>query len=302
MGIFNVIGKAVTNNIRNNIRNSFNSSPIGQVVNTVQNINRVFTSGNASDFISFIGQGRMGTELNFGATPVQSFAQTAQLSASSDTNSQDWRVRIHLPASPNYFKESPLLSPLLTSNSSLVFPTTPQILLSSMANYDTIAPVHTNYPYHVYESSRIEDITISAEFPVENEEDGQYWIAAVHFLRSITKMFYGSGALQGHPPPRVALSGYGNFVFDQTPVIVKMFNLDLPNAVDYIQVPISKSSFDAFGDANLAPSGDYCYVPTLSTLNVTVSPAYSRTSTKDFNLESFIKGEYVGNKKPGGFI
>ncbi len=298
MSLFKVIGSAVTNSLRN----SFNSTPIGRAVNTVQNINRVFTNGNASDFVQFISQGRLGSDLNFGATPVQSFAQTAQLSASSDNNSQDWRVRIHLPASPDYFVNSPILAPLQTSNQSLVFPTTPQILLSSMANYDTVQPVHTNYPYHVYESSRIEDITISAEFPVENEADGQYWIAAVHFLRSITKMFYGDGPLQGHPPPRVALSGYGNFIFDETPIIVKMFNLDLPNAVDYIQVPINKNSFDSFGDPNLVASGDYCYVPTLSTLNVTVSPAYSRTATKDFNLESFIKGEYVGNKKPGGFI
>jgi len=298
MSLFKVIGGAVVNGLKT----SFSSTPIGKAVNTVQNINRVFSNGNAADFVQYISQGRLGTDLNFGATPVQSFAQTAQLSASSDTNSQDWRVRIHLPASPNYFKDSPILKPLLTSNSSLVFPTTPQILLSSMANYDTVQPVHTNYPYHVYESSRIEDITISAEFPVENESDGQYWIAAVHFLRSITKMFYGDGPLQGHPPPRVALSGYGNFIFDETPIIVKMFNLDLPNAVDYIQVPINKNSFDSFGDPNLVASGDYCYVPTLSTLNVTVSPAYSRTATKDFNLESFIKGEYVGNKKPGGFI
>jgi len=299
MSLFKVIG----NSVKNSLRTSFNSSPIGRAVNTVQNINRVFTNGNAADFVQFISQGRLGSDLNFGATPVQSFAQTAQLSASSDTNSQDWRVRIHLPASPNYFKDSPILAPLITSNSSLVFPTTPQILLSSMANYDTVQPVHTNYPYHVYESSRIEDITISAEFPVENEADGQYWIAAVHFLRSITKMFFGSGPLQGHPPPRVALSGYGNFVFDETPVIVKMFNLDLPNAVDYIQVPIP-TGFDLqseIPEVNLT-SSKHCYVPTLSTLNVTVSPAYSRTATKDFNLESFIRGDYVGNTKPGGFI
>ena len=299
MSIFKVIGSAVTNSLRN----SFNSTPIGRAVNTVQNINRVFTNGNASDFVQFISQGRLGSDLNFGATPVQSFAQTAQLSASSNTNSQDWRVRIHLPTSPNYFSNSPILKPLQTSNQSLVFPTTPQILLSSMANYDTVQPVHTNYPYHVYESSRIEDITISAEFPVENEADGQYWIAAVHFLRSITKMFYGSGPLKGHPPPRVALSGYGNFVFDETPIIVKMFNLDLPNAVDYIQVPIPKG-FDLqseIPEANLTAS-QHCYVPTLSTLNVTVSPAYSRTATKDFDLQSFINGDYIGNTKPGGFI
>lgn len=299
MSLFKVFGSAVVNSLKT----SFNSTPIGRAVNTAQNINRVFTNGNASDFVQFISQSRLGSDLNFGATPVQSFAQTAQLSASSDINSQDWRVRIHLPASPNYFRESSILAPLHTSNQSLVFPTTPQILLSSMANYDTVQPVHTNYPYHVYESSRIEDITISAEFPVENEADGQYWIAAVHFLRSITKMFYGTGPLQGHPPPRVALSGYGNFIFDETPIIIKMFNLDLPNAVDYIQVPIV-NGFDLQSEIPEAriTASQYCYVPTLSTLNVTVSPAYSRTATKDFNLESFIRGDYVGNKKPGGFI
>jgi hypothetical protein len=82
-----------------------------------------------------------------------------------------------------------------------------------------------------------------------------------------------------------------------------MFNLDLPNAVDYIQVPIA-SGVDLqseIPEVNITAS-KHCYVPTLSTLNVTVTPAYSRTATKDFNLESFINGEYIGNTKPGGFI
>ena len=73
MSIFKVIGGAVANSLKN----SFNSTPIGRAVNTVQNINRVFTNGNASDFVQFISQGRLGSDLNFGATPVQSFAQTA---------------------------------------------------------------------------------------------------------------------------------------------------------------------------------------------------------------------------------
>ena len=85
MSLFKVIGSAVVNNLKT----SFNGTPIGRAVNTVQNINRVFTNGNASDFVQFISQGRLGRDLNFGATPVQSLAQTAQLSASSDNNSQD---------------------------------------------------------------------------------------------------------------------------------------------------------------------------------------------------------------------
>lgn len=296
MSIINVFGQ-----VANDIKTAFNSAPVRNVVNTVDKVNRVFTSGNASDFVSFLSEGRLGTQVSYGAAPPTTSVSQARISNQSNQNGQDWRVRIHLPASPNYFVQSQILSPLFYSNYSLVFPTTPQILLSSMANYDQIAPVHTNYPYHIYESSRIEDITISAEFPVENEEDGRYWVAAVHFLRSITKMFYGEGPLRGHPPPRVALSGYGNFVFDETPVVVKMFNLDLPNAVDYIQVPIADAqAAGEFGDISV--TNNYCYVPTLSTINVTVAPAYSRTETKNFNLESFIKGDYIGNKKPGGFI
>ena len=41
MSIFKVIGSAV----KNSLRTSFNSTPIGRAVNTVQNINRVFTNG-----------------------------------------------------------------------------------------------------------------------------------------------------------------------------------------------------------------------------------------------------------------
>ena len=294
---FNVIGQAV-----NNIISSFNSTPVGKVFNAINNVQNAVSQIN--DFTSaaaFVSQNRMGTALSFGAAQVGSSTTTAKLSASSDLRGSDWRVRLHLPAQPDWFLNSPILSPLKESNASLVFPTTPQILLSSQANYDSFDPTHSNYPYYIYQNSRIEDITISAEFPVENEADGAYWIAAVHFLRSITKMFYGNSAFQGHPPPRIAMSGYGDFIFDETPVIVKMFNLDLPNAVDYIQVPIADAqAAGEFGDISV--TNNYCYVPTLSTINVTVAPAYSRTETKNFNLESFIKGDYIGNKKPGGFI
>ena len=296
---FNVIGKAV-----NNVISSFNSSPVAQAFNTINNISNAVSSIN--DFTSaaaFVSSNRMGTALQFGAAQAGSSTTTARLSSTSDLRGNDWRVRIHLPASPIWFLNSPILKPLKESNASLVFPTTPQILLSSQANYDSFDPTHSNYPYYIYQNSRIEDITISAEFPVENEADGAYWIAAVHFLRSITKMFYGNSEFQGHPPPRVAMSGYGDFIFDETPVVVKMFNLDLPNAVDYIKVPLGSNSdlSSEIPEAYIAGS-KYSYVPTLSTINVTVAPAYSRTATREFDLQSFIKGDYIGNTKPGGFI
>lgn len=238
-----------------------------------------------------------------GAVPQARTTSTGSFVKADNQSGEDWRVRIHLPAQPSTFETSPLLQPLVNSNSSMVFPTTPQILVSHTANYNMFHPIHTNYPYPVYENSSVEDITISGEFPVENEKDGLYWVAAVHFMRSVTKMFYGEGDLRGHPPPRCALSGYGNFIFDTMPVVIKMFSIDLPNNVDYIRVPLSSS--DAL-QSNIPESviqgQEYTYVPTLSSINITVSPAFSRDATRQFNLTDFINGGYVGNKGNGGFI
>jgi len=236
-----------------------------------------------------------------GAVPVQKVTNYSTFVKPGQQDGEDWRVRIHLPAQPAVFSTSSLLQPLVKSNNSLVFPTTPQILVTHSANYNMMSPVHTNYPYPVYENSMVEDITISGEFPVENEIDGLYWVAAVHFMRSITKMFYGEGDNQGLPPPRCAISGYGDFVFDQMPIVVKMFSIDLPNNVDYIRVPLG--GFNASSEIPELANTTYTYVPTLSSINITVAPAFSRDATRQFNLNDFVNGAYVGTSgSRGGFI
>jgi hypothetical protein len=178
----------------------------------------------------------------------------------------------------------------------MVFPTTPQILVTHAANYNSLQPTHSNYAYPIYQSSSVEDITITAEFPVENELDGRYWIAAVHFLRSVTKMFYGNSSYTGAPPPLVHLSGYGDFVFNKTPCVIKLFTLDLPDNVDYIQVPMS-NSLDLSSTPELTRTnvpGGYSYVPTLSRLNITIAPTYSRDKTRSFSLDTYVQGGYIG--------
>lgn len=280
---------------------------VGDVVNKVDNafdnlsqgINKVNRTLNAFDaFVDdpfgFVSRQRRGS-IPYGAEPIQPVLQSANFLPDNGIG-DDWRVRLHIPATPTEFRTSPVFAPLMRSNSSLVFPTTPQILVTHSANYSNIQPTHTNYPYPVYQSSQVEDITITGEFPVENEADGAYWISAVHFLRSITKMFYGEGSAKGAPPPRVALSGYGDVIFDRTPVIVKMFSVDLPAGVDYIKVPFSETNF-----VNTGAPGTYTYVPTLSTLNITVQPVYSRDKTRQFNLTDYANGAYIGTDN-GGFI
>lgn len=193
----------------------------------------------------------------------------------------DWRVRLSLP--PNYLG-SEVLEPLLETNG-LMFPYTPQIVIEHSANYNNLHPVHSNYPFPAYKNSQVNAMTIIGEFFVENAADAKYWIAATHYLRSVTKMAYGKTSYQGSPPPVVKLNGYGDFVFKDVPVTITYFTVDLPNDVDYIQTD--------FGERGT-------WVPVRSQINVTVQPTYSRKATTKFSMDAFINGAYVSNGK--GFI
>ena len=292
MGFFNFI-ETIADSVNNAARVVRNVANVGNVIrNTLEDL---------SDPIALIRNNRR-RNIPSGASPTRRVASTGSFVSADSYKGDDWRVRLHLPAQPVDFSSSPILQPLKNSNNSMVFPTTPQILISHTANYNMFHPIHTNYPFPVYENSAVEDITISGEFPVENEADGRYWMASVHFLRSMTKMFYGEGDLRGHPPPRCAISGYGNFVFDKMPVVIKMFSVDLPANVDYIKVPIDGMGLQSTTSLGQIQSGTYTYVPTLSTLNVTIAPAFSRDATRQFDLTTFINGGYIGQKTPGGFI
>ena len=133
--------------------------------------------------------------------------------------------------------------------------------------------------------STVNDITITGEFFVENDSDAEYWVAVVHFLRTMTKSFYGRSANLGNPPLMTRLNGYGKHVLNDIPVLIANFTVDLPSDVDYIPCSVG---------------GEKNYVPTQSTITVTVSPNYARASHSRFSLESFANGSFVG--KPEGFV
>jgi hypothetical protein len=146
---------------------------------------------------------------------------------------KDWRVKLSLPTSPSYLGGS-ILDPLKASGNALIFPFTPQINMTHTANYNILDPIHSNYPFLSYQNSKLEQISITGEFYCETSVDARYWVAAVHYLRSVTKMSFGNTSNAGQPPPVVKLNGYGDFVFKDVPVVVRSFTLDLPKDVDYI--------------------------------------------------------------------
>ena len=193
----------------------------------------------------------------------------------------DWRVKL------GYKKGSysGILEPLAITGG-VVFPYTPTVIVNHTANYDTLHPVHTNYPFYAYQNSQVDQMTITGDFVQQTQEDAAYWVAVMHFLRSSTKMAYGETSNQGNPPPLLKLNGYGQFVFNNVPVILQTFMIDLPSDVDYIET--------TFGD------GGKTYVPVKCQIALTLSPIYSRRKVESFSLDKFVNGGYL--KDGGGFI
>lgn len=237
----------------------------------------------------------------------------------------DWRVKLTMPQeSPlnqMFFEGSnknatgvtyKLLNPLANTGG-IIFPITPSIIMQHTANYSQLATTHANYPYYAYQNSEPANMTIVAEFPVQNYEDAAYWVATIHFLRSVTKMFFGGDdATRGNPPPILKLNGYGNHVFKNIPVIVTNWTCELRSDVDYIataqgqkavnpaEYNATRSSGERIQTLNNTSSVPETWAPSLSTITVQIQPVYSRDTVKNFSMEKFVSGQlhnFGGNDK-----
>jgi hypothetical protein len=201
--------------------------------------------------------------------------------------SNDWRVRLN--ADWTIFPDSVLFDRLWATGG-VVWPYLPTVSISTSANYTQVDPTHNNYPFQSYKNSQVNDISISGEFSCETEADAEYWIAATLFFKTATKMFFGQGENAGNPPIVCTLSGYGTSIFDNVPVVIKSFSVDLPPDVNYVN----------YNGANkLGMPATNTWVPVLSTISVTVTPIYNRERLRRFSLRDYANGEPSGGT---GFI
>lgn len=187
----------------------------------------------------------------------------------------DWRVRLNC----NFGLFGDGAFQRLSSTNGLVWPFLPNVSVSTKANYNQIDPVHNNQPFYAYKNSQVEDITIAGEFTCETATDAEYWIEATTFLKTATKMWFGTGENVGNPPVICNLSGYGSRVFNNVPVIVKSFTVNLTPDVNYIKC---------------MKNGSPTWVPVLSEISVTVAPIYNRTRLRQFSLKDYANGNALG--------
>ena len=294
----------------------------GKVLGVIGGVNKVISSNPTLNRLFGAGLGRgaeAADQLNTHATWTVRNGQT------------DFRVKVTLPSesdlnniffggSRQQFKnnkqKSPneVLSPL-ASEGGVIFPLTPSIIIQHAATYNPMSLTHSNYNFYSYAHSEIPSFTVTGEFPVQNSEDAQYWVAMLHFFRSVTKMFFGGAndSLKGNPPPILQLNGYGSYVFNNVPVVVTNFNVDMRADVDYICT--SQSPGRGTGGVNLSslyndlnpgivsnPSNNSTWAPALSTVTLQLQPVYSKESIKKFNMRDFVNGRLNGRSNEVGFI
>ena len=277
------------------------------------------------------------------AEPNIGFQNASGSGGATAAAEDDWRVRVSLAAGAGIFYQDPtllpnaLMYPLLETNG-VIWPYVPQISVTHQANYTPVGLTHSNYPAHFYNNSEVADIQVSGEFTVQGPADGQYLMAAIYFFGAATKMFFGQGANVGNPPPIVFLDGYGSHYFPHVPCVITTFQHTMPAEVDYIQVPISKTSLtesaasapagpntsvqlsdeekqfvpallDSSKEgtrATTAPKLEYntitttTRVPAVSTIAVTLRPIYSRKNLHNrFDLNKFANGDLLADNDKG---
>lgn len=213
----------------------------GQVAGTVSRVAGALN--NLSDPSKLISALR-GINLPLGGNLTSQITSAGAQFAGADANN-DWRVRLSIPTVSS-FSGSPVLQPLVQAGG-LIFPYTPSMRIASSASYDEMSITHQNYQFLAYQNSKVDSITISGPFHVEDAVQAQYWIGVVHYLRSITKMFTGNDPVAGNPPPIVLLNGYGDYVFKNIPVVVKSFDIELPQDANYISTTVGSGISSGFG-------------------------------------------------------
>ena len=235
---------------------------------------------------------------------------------SSTDSKKDFRARLIIPASSKLrdtFLKSKVLRPL-DRMGGMVFPLTPSIIVQHTAHYNAMASVHNNYPFYAYQNSETSSFNVIGDFPVQNWEDAQHWVATLHFLRTVTKMFFGGAnndVYKGAPPPILKFSAYGDYVFSNVPTVVTNFSVELTNSVDYISTTRGRTYLrsqqaqgDGIDDIEIDTNSDNLttsWAPTMSTFSLQLQPIYSRASLGDFSLQKFANGSQdLNSNDPDG--
>jgi hypothetical protein len=165
------------------------------------------------------------------------------------------------------------------TKNTITWPSTPKISQTIEVNYSTWELQHTNYQPSAFGNRSTPTVTISGQWFSRDEEEAKRTLNAIHLLRSATSMYYGrNDPKKGTPPPIGRLNAFG--LYNNTPVVVKTFQYDFPNDVDYI-------STDMFNGKQAIPVLFEMSVSLIIQVNII-------EAVKEYTLGKFVSGDVLG--------
>lgn len=201
--------------------------------------------------------------------------------------SAEYRVRLsHLPSASNPYPG--ILTPL-SETKGLVFPYTPSVAVSQDVDYAVMNMTHSNTDYHAYSRTPNVSVNVSGKFTIQNQREGLYAMAAIHFLRSVSKMYFGeadsAAGKAGIPPPILTLNGYGTYMFHNVKVFLKSHNYTFEENMDMVNVKVGSGTVR---------------LPAMFTLSLSlVCQQTPTTMRKKFSLDRFKSGALLAD---GGWL
>ena len=213
------------------------------------------------------------------------------------------------------------LASILTDTNGMVFPYQPAITYQQEVTYQNIEMVHTNQDFLAYTRTPALKLQVDGEFSVQNQAEGRYALACIHFLRIVSKMWFGGSSMearskQGTPPPVLLFDAYGQYMFNQLPVVVTQFSVTLPKDIDYVPVKIGSNGttaqpapqandiYSAMGMINSNnvsrdTSIGYAWLPTLFGIQVQLTVQNTPQRLRSFDMAKFRDGWLL---KGGGWV
>jgi hypothetical protein len=181
------------------------------------------------------------------------------------------------PGAVNTYCQGP--ASILRRHGGIVFPNQPDISYSQSVSYSPYSLTHTNYNFNAYNNTPSPMLQVTAQFSQVTDEEHAYLQGVIHFLRSVTKMFYGErDLLAGTPPPVLRFSGLG--LFKEVRVQVGSFSMVLSSDTDL-------KEFNGVA------------LPTVQTIALDLMPIVTPDKQKQvFNIPEFVSGKLYGQ----GFI
>jgi hypothetical protein len=186
----------------------------------------------------------------------------------------DQRIRL-TPKDSSILTPGSMLAPLIPTQG-LMFPYTPAFVYQGTSNYGTQNLVHANQQNMYFTNVASTTFTITGKFTAQTDQEAQYLLGCLHFLRVTQKMRFGQGSSLGLPPPVLVLNGYGLAMLNNLSVIVTNFSMSMDDVdIDYVQT---------------YSQGLSAWVPAVTTISVTCVVQNTPNKLRTFNWDTFASG------------